>query len=122
MSASSQKTILVVDDELEIAHAVKSVLEDEGYKILIAADGAEALTSLAQAKPDLILMDVMMPRLSGYEVLKKLHEDNELKNRPVILMSCVNPHVKQSDFKWQHFLKKPFSIEDLTNAVKHLLG
>ena len=124
MTASAPaKTVLIVDDELEIMHAVQAILEDEGFNVLTAADGLEALALLDQQRPDVILMDVMMPRLSGYEVLRLIREQKAAAaSAPVILMSCVNPHVKQSDFGWQYFLKKPFAIEDLVAAIRRLAG
>jgi DNA-binding response OmpR family regulator len=116
------KTVLIVDDEMEISNAVKSVLEDEGYEVELASDGIEALTVLNQNPPDLVLMDVMIPRLSGYDVLKKMRAAGHSKEIPVILMSCVNPQVKQSDFKWRHFLKKPFSLETLLEVVSNSMN
>lgn len=121
MSPFPKKTIIVVDDELEITNVVRSILEDEDFKISTAKDGEEAIQLLRNEKYDLILMDIMMPKMSGYDVIKNLHHTEVNSKTPVVLMSCVSPQVKQSEYKWKYFLKKPFTIDELVNTVKRFI-
>jgi CheY-like chemotaxis protein len=110
-------TILVVDDEYDILCAVKGVLEDEGYDVVACSTGREALNYLADGRPSVILMDVMMPYMSGFDVLEALSKIPELSGLPVVMMSAVEPGAKQSP-KWKAFLKKPFTLERLIQTVE----
>ena len=116
------KTVLVVDDEFDLSETLRSILESEGYQTSVCANGKEALTSLEAAKPDLVLMDVMMPVLSGFEVLHSMRTMPELAGVPVILMSSVPPSVKREDYRWQAFLRKPFTLDTLIKTVEGLIG
>lgn len=122
MSPLPKKTIIVIDDELEITNAVKSILEDENFKIFTATDGVEAIRLLSNQRYDLILMDIMMPKMSGYDVIKDLQKTEINLKTPVILMSCAKPQVKQSEYKWKYFLKKPFTIDELLGTVKRFIN
>jgi len=77
------KTILVVDDKANIRHLVREYLSEEGFRVVTAADGREALYSARQEKPDLILLDIMMPEMSGYDFLKTYRKR---AREPVILL------------------------------------
>jgi CheY-like chemotaxis protein len=117
------KTILVVDDESEILSTVRAILEDEGYRIEACSNGREALARLSEGeRPDLVLTDVMMPYLSGIELVQKMKGAAALRDVPVILMSSVNPPAKKENAGWDRFLKKPFSIDDLLFAVSKVLA
>jgi CheY-like chemotaxis protein len=116
------KTVLVVDDEFDLTGTLRSILESEGYETRVCTNGKEALECLEAAKPDLVLMDVMMPMLSGFEVLRSMRTAPELEAVPVILMSSVAPSVKREDYHWQAFLRKPFTIVTLVKTVESLIG
>jgi DNA-binding response OmpR family regulator len=116
------KTILVVDDEFDLTGTLRAILESEGYRADTCSNGKEALEHLRNATPDLVFMDVMMPVLSGFEVLQEMRRTDELERVPVVLMSAVAPGVKQSDFGWQAFLRKPFSLQTLVAMVEGLIG
>jgi CheY-like chemotaxis protein len=116
------KTILVVDDEFDLSSTLRVMLEGEGYRAETCANGWEALERLEGEKPDLILMDVMMPMLSGIEVLRTIRQRPEMDGVPVVLMSSVPPGVKQKDYLWQAFLRKPFYMEALLETVGGLIG
>ncbi len=116
------KTVLVVDDEFDLTDTLRAILEGEGYRAETCFNGREALERLESAKPDLILMDLMMPALSGLEVLRTLREMPGMSNVPVVLMSAVAPCVKQEDYRWQGFLRKPFSLSALIATVERLIG
>jgi CheY-like chemotaxis protein len=116
------KTIFVVDDEMDLTGTLRAILEGAGYRAEACNSGKEALERLKGAKPDLVLMDVMMPVLSGFEVLRAMRQDPGLGGVPVVLMSCVAPGVKQADYGWQAFLRKPFSLEALLKTVGEIVG
>lgn len=118
---SGRKQVLVVDDEVEILQIIRCILEEEGYLVETAPDGKEALSRLSKSIPDLILTDVMMPRLTGYDVLRRVREEKRLSGIPVVLMSCVGPQRAPSDLEWQSFLKKPFTIDELLQTVDVLV-
>jgi CheY-like chemotaxis protein len=118
------KTILVVDDEFDMTGTLRAILEGEGYRVETCADGREALDRVSVARPDLIIMDVMMPVLSGFEVLLAMRRTSGLETIPVILMSSVMLGVKRDEYRWQAYLRKPFRLDDLTGAggAAHRIG
>src|SRR5690242_13837415 len=83
------KTILVVDDEYAMVEALSALLADEGYRVVAAANGEEALARLADSSPDLVLLDVMMPRLDGREVLRTMRAEPAFARVAVIMMSAA---------------------------------
>ncbi len=116
------KTVLVVDDEFDLTGTLRSILEGEGYHVETCSDGREALERLKVIRSDLVLMDVMMPVLSGFEVLQAMRKTPGLDTVPVILMSAVPPGVKKEEYNWQAFLRKPFSLPSLVGTVEGLIG
>ncbi len=114
--------ILVVDDEDSIRRTLSAVLQDEGYPVLLAKDGAEALTSAAEEQPDLVLLDIAMPGKSGIEVLESLKE--EWPGLPVIIMSghgTIETAVKATKLGAYDFIEKPLSIEKLLLAIRNAM-
>lgn len=116
------KTILVIDDEFDLTGTLRAILEWEGYRAETCADGKEALERLEGSKPDLVLMDVMMPSLGGLDVLRAMRQTPHLDGVPVVLMSSVPPGVKQEAHRCQGFLHKPFSLQTLVATVEKLIG
>ena len=116
------KTVLVVDDEFDLSATLRAILEGEGYKAETCSNGKEALERLTASRPDLVVMDVMMPIISGFEVLRAMRQTPGLNSVPVILMSCASPTVKQADYCWQAMLRKPFTLLALVAAVESLIG
>ena len=114
------KTVLVVDDELDIADAVRSILEDEGYHVVVCANGREALQRLDTARPDLAIVDIMMPVMNGFETIRAIRKHPEFSKLPVLIMSAIDPSVKPPEYDSAGFLKKPFSLKDLLARVHHL--
>ncbi|MFP2924567.1 response regulator [Pyxidicoccus sp. 3LG] len=114
------KTVLVVDDELDIAEAVKSILEDEGYKVVVCANGREALQQLDSARPDLAIVDVMMPVMNGFDTIRAIRRHPAFAQLPVLIMSAIDPSVRPPEYDWAGFLKKPFSLSDLLTRVNQL--
>ena len=95
------KRILVVDDDADLVEAVALSLEKQGFSVEKASDGIEAMDSIRARRPDLVVLDVMMPRMDGYEVCDELKSDPELKNIPVILLTAVSSQVSKSTYS--HF-------------------
>jgi DNA-binding response OmpR family regulator len=109
---------LVVDDEQYILDMLKCTLEDEGYNVDIAADGNSALTLLAERKPDLVLLDIRMPDLNGYEALELIRQQSDV---PVIMLTGVlEPiSVKQSmELGADDYVRKPFGILELLARIQ----
>lgn len=119
--------LLIVDDVLSNVVLLKSLLVREGYNIATAGDGVSALASLKSEKPDLILLDVMMPGMSGYEVGKKIREEPEyaeFSETPIIFLTALNSSSDIVDgFKngGNDFISKPFNKEELLIRISHQL-
>jgi CheY-like chemotaxis protein len=116
------KTILVVEDEFDLSGTLRAILEGEGYRVETCANGREALERLKTTKADLVLMDVMMPILSGFEVLGTMRKTPGLDDVPFVLMSAIPPSVKAEGYRWQAFLRKPFTLPSLVTTVERLIG
>lgn len=115
------KTILVVDDEQDITDAVSDILEIEGYSVMRAVNGQEALERISQQRPDLILLDMMMPVMDGRETLAALQADEALRGIPVIVASAGDVR----DVKARYgvtCMSKPFSIDTLLEQVASKLS
>ena len=117
--------ILVVDDEIYIVHILDFSLGMEGYEVLTALDGEQALEKARAEKPDLIVLDIMMPKLDGYETCKRLKADAETKDVPVILLSAKGRNVDQKigfEVGADDYITKPFSPRKLVERINAILG
>ena len=117
--------ILVVDDEIYIVHILDFSLGMEGYEVLTALDGEQALEKARAEKPDLIVLDIMMPKLDGYETCKRLKADPETKDVPVILLSAKGRNVDQKvgfEVGADDYITKPFSPRKLVERINAILG
>lgn len=111
--------ILVIEDETQIARTIKMELEYEGYQVTIEYDGKAGLETALQGTSDLILLDVMLPKLNGIEVLRKLRKEN--KDTPVILLTARNStfdKVAGLDHGANDYVTKPFEIEELLARIR----
>jgi CheY-like chemotaxis protein len=115
------RTILVVEDEFDVQQVVADILRDEGYEVSVCGNGRDALAALRKSPPDVLVMDVMMPLLSGFQVLEEMQRSTGLKDVPVILMSETSPPSSEP-VRWRVFLKKPFRLEQLLDAVMRVAG
>lgn len=115
--------ILIVDDDSEISSLVQYTLESVGHQIQICDNGREVLNVLHAYKPDLLILDVMLPGIDGYSLAGKITEDPETKNMPIIVLSALEPSrtMFQRFTQVTAFLTKPFNTDDLLEAVKTAL-
>lgn len=118
-------SILVIDDSPTILKVVELVLIKKGYKVRTAHDGDEGIAEAKRERPDLILLDFVMPRMNGYQVCRALHETKELQDIPVILMSAKGDQVGSRFVKVMgvvDYITKPFSPEAIVGLVEHTLA
>ncbi|NBD10509.1 MULTISPECIES: response regulator [Corallococcus] len=115
------ETVLVVDDEQGILEALADLLREEGYRVLTASHGREALERLAEVKPDLVLTDWMMPVLDGPALIERLQQDPALRGIPVLGMSAVDVSGLRRQHPGMEFLQKPFDIRALMKLVRRAL-
>jgi CheY-like chemotaxis protein len=116
------KTILVVDDEKNICLLYKAEFEDEGYTVLTASDGLEALEIVQNQAVDLILLDIKMPKMDGPEFLRHIRQFN--KTLPIILSTAYGNHVLQDFSAWlsDDYIVKTADLSELKAKVKEALG
>ena len=119
------KRILLVEDEPLLGNLLSQRLEKEGFTVVLAHDGEEALAKLRESKPDLVLLDIILPKISGFELLETLQADPQFEKAPVIIISNLG---QESDVARgtalgaiQYFVKAKVSIEELVEHVKTFL-
>jgi CheY-like chemotaxis protein len=116
--------ILVADDNMQNCELLEAYLSDEPYEIAMAFDGQEALAKVRDMQPDLILLDIMMPKLSGYEVCQRLRKDQATKNIPILMVTALNEMgdiEKAVQAGADDFLTKPINRLELVVRVRSLL-
>lgn len=116
--------ILLVDDEPGLREAVQAYLEDSGYTVYTATNGREGWETLQRSQPDLVITDVMMPQVSGYEFLKQLRDDPRFKTLPVIFLTArgmKSDRIQGYDAGCDAYLPKPFDPDELVAIVTRLL-
>jgi len=117
------KRILLVDDDEDVLESTQLALEQHGYSVLIARDGSEALVRAERDLPDLIILDVVMPRRSGFSVLERLRAGHN--RSPRIMVVTGNREPRHKEFAESHgadaFMHKPYDIDELIDRVETLL-
>lgn len=117
------RTVLVVDDEWAVADVLEALLADEGFRVVTAGNGAQALQRVHEIRPDLMIVDFMMPVLDGAGLLKALAETPATAGIPVILMSSLpEAAVAERCGGYRVFLRKPFRIAEVLAAVEAVSG
>ncbi len=116
------KTILVADDEDHIRELLFQELSNVGYQVIAASDGKEALTKIRQNEVDLVILDVMMPEMNGFDVAAILKNDPETKKLPIIILSIVEDKKRGYGIGIDQYMTKPIDMEELLNAITRLLG
>jgi DNA-binding response OmpR family regulator len=121
---NSDYTILIVDDSAVVVEAVRDALEKDGFNVLTAGDGIEALDLVKQHAFDLILLDIDMPRMNGYQLCKLLKRDEKFKNIPVIMLTAKS---SDADRMWgvkagtDEYLTKPFNYAKVREVMGRFL-
>jgi len=119
------KRILIADDEPNIVVSLEFLMKQRGYDIRVVSNGAEALEAIGEFRPDLILLDVMMPRVSGYDVCQKVRENPEWHGIKIIMLSAKGRDVEVNKglaVGADAYVTKPFATKDLIEQVAQMLG
>ncbi len=119
------KRILLVDDERDLVFYTRLFLEEKGYEVLEAYDGRQALDLLEQETPDLVILDVAMPRLSGWDVLRIMQDDERMKNIPVLMLTARTEDADKAKgwtlgVTW--YQTKPFELDELAIVIERILA
>lgn len=119
------KKILIIEDDKFLSQVLKGRLEKEGFAVLQAFDGEEGIAALKKELPDLVLLDIIMPKVSGFEILEQISIDPQLQGVPVVVVSNLGQEsdlqkVERLGIK-HYFIKVQVSIEDLVTTIKNLM-
>ena len=115
-------TILVVDDEDEVREMIRRILRLSSYHVIEARDGIEALEMALAQRPDLITLDIMMPRKDGIRLCEELKAHKDTKHIPVVVLTAVGNRKKVMDAGADHYMNKLFSIDEFVKVVDRLIG
>ncbi len=127
---SEMKKVLLVDDDPDFVEAIRTVVEKGGYKVEVAYDGKEGLEKVPEFKPDLVILDVMMPVMDGHAACDKLKSNADTADIPVILLTAVADHVSSSTYSHRDMLEseaedyipKPVEPQELLDRIRHWLS
>ena len=120
----NKKKILVVDDEADLVETVRFPLEMEGFTVLVSYNGEDALNQARKEKPDLILLDLMLPKLDGYKVCRLLKFDEKYKHIPILMLTAKTQEKDKllgKETGADEYITKPFDIAELMKKVKAYL-
>jgi two-component system, OmpR family, alkaline phosphatase synthesis response regulator PhoP len=121
---TEQKKILIADDNENIREALTYLLEDEGYKLWMAKDGGDALKKVREVRPDVLLLDIMMPEINGYDVCRTIKNDPDLKKTYIIILTAKGQVAEQERGKEvgaDEYVVKPFSPMEILAKIKNIL-
>lgn len=119
-----KKTVLIADDEMDIVETLKFMLESEGFDVLTAYNGEEALKIARNAIPDIILLDVMMPKINGYKVARLLKFDKKFQNIPILMITARSQEEDRligEETGADEYITKPFEISDVIELINKYL-
>ncbi|HJV32864.1 MAG TPA: response regulator [Patescibacteria group bacterium] len=120
------KTVLIVEDEQSMQRALKNKLEHAGYAVIAANDGEEAIDALRSSKPDLVLLDLIMPKLDGISVLRQMKSDDALRGVPVVILTNLSSGDKVAEAMqlgtFDFLVKANYSLDDVLKKVNERLG
>lgn len=117
------KTILVVDDELANAEVLSLILQDEGYRVYCASNGRQALDKVAELRPDLVILDFMMPVMNGAEMGHTLRAAPATSHIPILMNSSLQEDAVREHFTgYDAFLRKPYNIDAVLRLIHELLA
>lgn len=124
MANDNPVRIVYVDDNVELTGLVRSCLEEEGYELFVAHDGEEGLETILVERPDLVILDVMMPKLNGWEVAKYLRSKPEWNDTPILMLTGIGPTLNNLTaplYGANEHLDKPFEFDALVSKVAGLV-
>jgi DNA-binding response OmpR family regulator len=124
----SGKKILLVDDDADFVEATKLILESKSYDVVVSYDGKEGLKKVQTEEPNLIILDVMMPEMDGYEVCAKIKSDPRFKDIPVLLLTAVGEAISTTKYTKEmgmkieadDYIPKPVELNELVERVENL--
>ncbi len=117
--------ILIVDDEPNIVLSLEYLMKREGYEVEVAADGEAALGAIAERTPDLVILDIMLPKVNGFEVCRRIRADPARRATRVVILTAKGREsemAKGLGLGADAYVTKPFSTKDLVSQINHLLG
>ncbi|MGM0608827.1 MAG: response regulator [Candidatus Muiribacteriota bacterium] len=121
---SGFKKIIVVDDDVDILELIDTVLNSEQYNVITVCDAVKLGIKVATEKPDLILLDIMMPSIDGYEICRALKEDELTQNIPIVLVTGIDLKAVKNNYKKVNadsYILKPFTPEELLNKIEEFI-
>ena len=122
---ADRRRVLVVDDEPDVLLLCRVNLEFEGYEVMEASDGVEAMSRVRERRPDVILLDVMMPRMDGWQVLSEIKADDQLKDIPVVMLTAKvqdQDQIRGWSSGASEYITKPFSPLSLSQVLEDVLA
>ena len=127
---SNKSKLLLVDDDPDFVEATKLILEKGGYDVTVAYDGNEGFEKIKEQKPDVMVLDVMMPNKDGYTLCAELKADSEYSSIPILLLTAVASHISETKYtprmgmetEAEDYLDKPAEPKEILNRVNNLLS
>lgn len=119
-----KKRVLVVDDDTDLLKMLKLRIEAEGFEFIAAEDGEEMLNIMKTKKPDVIILDIILPKIDGYTALREMRKEEEFKDIPVIILTAKEKKAVGDLFaleKVANFIEKPFETKDLLDKIRRLI-
>ena len=118
-----KKKILIADDNENIREALTFILEDDGHTVWTAKDGAEALRKVREISPDILILDIMMPEISGYDVCRAVKNDPDLKKTYIIMLSAKGRATEEhgKEIGADEYIAKPFSPTEILARIRNVL-
>ena len=119
----SKKTIMIVDDEPIINKVIEDIFKPEGYNVIKATNGPEALEKLKKIQPDLILLDIMMPGMDGWDVCEKIKGNKKTENIPIVFLTAKTDPISRGmgSLASKDYITKPFDYKNLILRVKNII-
>lgn len=121
----SRKTIFVIEDEAALLHALEARLSIEGFNVITSSDGKEGIENINLVKPDLVVLDILLPRMNGLEVLKNLKGNPETKSIPVIVISNISDESDIEKAKklgaQDYLIKADYKLDEIVEKIKEII-
>lgn len=120
------RVVVCIEDEVEMIELVRLILKNRGFEVIGAMSGEDGLETIARVNPDLVLLDLMMPDMSGWDVYQRMKADDEMQNIPVIVITARAENIDKTlglhIARVQDYITKPFSPAQLLNSIKRILN